>query len=216
MRFARCCCEKTRRGVASDGQFEFGESADGGDSRRSSEGRRRGRGRMLRAAMPESTGRLALTPALASCRCAGRGLISTPAFLFLSPPSSSNNPSTSLVIASRSSTHAALPSHVSRMRDESPRARTSRAASPGESTARRVDRLDCVDIELCSSVLDISRACTLRARRESRYGSGGGSGSLVRGLGWKDGLRLCVGRKRFWRRGEVVWGRTGDVGVCGT
>ncbi|EGN92028.1 hypothetical protein SERLA73DRAFT_191666 [Serpula lacrymans var. lacrymans S7.3] len=39
------------------------------------------------------------------------------------------------------------------------------------SGSRMVDKLDCVDIEVWSNALDISRACTLRSSNESRYGS---------------------------------------------
>lgn len=55
-----------------------------------------------------------------------------------------------------------------------------------------VDKLVCVLIDDCSKVFDISSACTLRARRESRYGSF----ELV------DALRLCEGSRRA-RRGET-------------
>ena len=58
------------------------------------------------------------------------------------------------------------------IRDDRWRALASNELSTtGESAARTAEREDCVLMEDSRSALDISRACTLRASRESRQGS---------------------------------------------
>ena len=95
-------------------------------------------------------GRLQLIPLLPSSNkdddgglsCSGRcRLVLGPAS---APP---NKPSTSLVISSRSSTHAARLSQVFFMRDDRLIACASSVLSPRESDARTVFRLVWVDIE---------------------------------------------------------------------
>lgn len=96
--------------------------------------------------------------------------------------------------------------------DDRPRARASRAESPAESEARIVERLVWVDMEDWSSVFDISKACTLRASRASRYGSVNSDACPFR----DDWRRLWVGTKRLARRGDAVCGRTGGEPGGGT
>lgn len=58
-----------------------------------------------------------------------------------------------------------------RMREERASVLCSSERSTSRSSASTADRLDWVDMEDCRRALDISSACTLRSRRESRYGS---------------------------------------------
>lgn len=96
-----------------------------------------------------------------------------------SAPSSSpvNRSSTPLDIRSRSSIHVFLVVIL----DVSVRACVSSDMSASaESLVSTLFRLDWVDIDDCINTLDISKACTLRASNESRYGSFEGFCLLLR------------------------------------
>lgn len=72
-------------------------------------------------------------------------------------------------MTARSSNQSAWTLELVPMRDDRLRALASNELSTtGESAARTAESEECVLMEDWRSALDISRACTLRARRESR------------------------------------------------
>ena len=77
-------------------------------------------------------------------------------------------PSTPLEISSKSSIHASCVSLLLRMRVVSLCARSWSCRSASASSASTAERLDWVDMDDCRSAFDISSACRLRSRRESR------------------------------------------------
>jgi hypothetical protein len=72
-------------------------------------------------------------------------------------------------MTARSSNQSACTLELTPMRDDRLRALVSNELSTtGESAARTAESEECVLMEDWRSALDISRACTLRASRESR------------------------------------------------
>lgn len=110
--------------------------------------------------------------------------------------------STSSDMSSRWSIHVACNPLLTLMRVDKFRARTSRVRSGSTSAGERsVDRLACVDMELCSNALDNSSACTLRSSRVSRKGSIGRRGGRARFR-----LRICEGDRRL--EGTPEWSQS--------
>lgn len=125
---------------------------------------------------------------------AGVGRLRLTALSSADGESSSSNLSTPFDMSSRWSIHVVCIPLLTLMRVDKFRARTSRVRSGSFSTGERsVDKLVCVEIELCNSALDNSSACTLRSSSVSRKGSTGGGGGAMARLR----LRMYEGDRRF-------------------